>query len=398
MQLHDYQIKYLDGLAKNCIMTAEVGLGKTILSLEHYQRHNAGGRLVIVAPASKVKTGDWDREIERYLQEPPEYTVLSYEMFTKRYKDFIDERITLIADEGHMACNATTKRSKAVIKVGRVSRQWMILSATPLPNGWQSATTYAILTGLVRTYTEFQTQFVIRMTRPFPKILGYRNQETLEAWWGGISRPLKRTGSLRLPSENIAVQVPLPVNLKKVYNRAASDRIYGDELLDSPSKLFVTLRQIPNTARLDALHNILEGTDEHVVVFYNFNSERDGIHELLSKHFKDRVVYEQSGHASNLPAREEWTQLRPSVTLAQYQSASQAIELTYASVTVYLSPCTSYANYDQSKGRTRRNGQEKTTLFYHIAVEGSLDKHIWKILKQKRDFSAKMVEKVIDNS
>lgn len=399
MQLHDYQVKYLDGLAPNCIMTADVGLGKTILSLEHYKRHNPNGRLVVVAPASKVKTGDWEREIERYFANPPDYTVIGYEMFTKKWKELVDEDITIIVDEGHMACNAETKRAKAIITVARVAKQWIILSATPLPNGWRSATSYALLTGLTRTKTDFVRRFiVIDRSRGFPIILDYREEPLLEKWWASISKPLQRTGDLRLPSDNIPVEVPLPAGLKKDYKRAVKDRIYGDELLDNPSKVFVTLRQIPNPARIDALHNILEGTDEHVVVFYNFNSERDAIHELLSKHFKNRKVYEQSGKVSNLPERSEWDTLKQSVTLAQYQSASQAIELTYASVTVYLSPCTSYANYDQSKGRTRRNGQKKTTLFYHIAVEGTLDKHIWKILKKKRDFSVEMIEKILDKS
>lgn len=357
-------------------------------------------KLVVIAPASKVRTGDWQREIEHFFNsEPPRYEVLSYEMFTKKWKDLVDENTTLIIDESHMACNATTKRGKAVIMASRLAHQWIMLSATPLPNGWRSAETYAILTGLARNKTEFVNRFVITdRSRGFPLILGYREKELLDQWWATIAKPLVRTGALVLPSQSIAVHATMPPLLLKKYMKAQKTRIFEDEMLDSPSKLFVTLRQIPNPARVDALQSIVESTDEHIVVFYNFNSERDAMLAMLAKSFKERKIYEQSGHKSELPVREKWGKLKPSVTLVQYQSGSQAIELTYASVTVYLSPCTSFANYEQSKGRTRRNGQEKTTLFYHIAAEGSIDKHIWGIIKQKRDFSTAMLEKLLANN
>jgi len=208
---------------------------------------------------------------------------------------------------------------------------------------------------------------------------------------------------LKLPSENIPVYAQMPSRTHTTYRRALKERLYrssptdDDEFLDNPSKLFARLRQIPTLARIESLENILNDTDEHTVVFYNYNVEREAILELLAAKFKEREVYEQSGHASNLPPRDRWDKLKPSITLVQYQSGSAAIELTYASITVYLSPCTSYANYEQSKGRTRRNGQRKTTLFYHIAVKDTLDPHIWGLLKKKQSFSEHMFSEYIAN-
>lgn len=401
MQLFDYQTRYLEGLRKNVVMAAETGTGKTIMALEHARRHGVQ-RLLVVAPASKVRTGDWQRTIHEYFSfsspsvfthSGMDYEVLSYDMFTKRANEFIDERITIIVDEAHFIANATTKRAKAVLKVAQVAHQWILLSATPSPNGWRSSATYAILTGLSRNKTDFFSRFVITdRSRGFPLILGYREEDTLTKWWQYISRPLPRTGDLVLPYQNIAIEPPMPTKLAAVYKKAVQKRVYGEELLDNVSKLFVTLRQIPTPARVDALHSVLDGTDENVVVFYNFNSEREAILAMLDHSFKERPVYEQSGHNSHLPDKSEWDGLLSTVTLVQYQSGSQAIELTYASITCYFSPPTSYANYEQSRGRTARYGQTKTVLFYHIAVEGSLDKKIWGIIKQKKDFSAKLLE------
>jgi superfamily II DNA or RNA helicase len=401
VELYPYQVEYLESLPKNVIMAADTGLGKTIMALEHAKRHGIS-KLIVVAPASKVRTGDWEREIGNYLDDKVIYNVMSYEMFTKNallYSTMND--ITIIMDECHFICNATAKRSKAIIKVAKQAHQWIGLSATPLPNGWRSAETYAILTGLAKNKTEFVNRFeIIDRSKGFPLLLGYREKELLENWWKGIAKSLERTGDLKLPSRMIAIEEPMTPKLQKIYNKAVKERFIthddGEiELLDSPSKLFVKLRQLPNAIRIDALQSIVESTDEHIVVFYNFNSERDAMLEMLNKSFKGRKIYEQSGHKSELPVREKWGKLHSSITLVQYQSGSQAIELTYASITVYLSPCTSYANYEQSKGRTRRNGQEKVTLFYHIAVEGTLDRHIWKILSTKRDFSIDLMSKLL---
>lgn len=420
IELYDYQIKYLDNLPKNIIMAADVGLGKTIMALEHYKRHTGllpkGYKyvdetkierqrhrqpLVVIAPASKVRTGDWQREIENFFHgEAPEFEVISYEMFAKKWRDLVDESTTLIIDESHFICNATAKRSRAVITAASIAHQWIMLSATPLPNGWRSAESYAVLTGLSPNKTAFVRRFErIDRSRGWPLLLGYNEEELLDKWWANIAKPLPRTGDLVLPSSNIAIVPEMDKKTTKRYERAMKLRLLEvdgeDEMLDNSSKLFATLRQVPNPTRVDALESIVESTDEHIVVFYNFNSERELMLEMLKKSFKGRKLYEQSGHQSKLPPRDKWLSLKPSVTLVQYQSGSQAIELTYASVTVYLSPCTSYANYEQSKGRTRRNGQKKTTLFYHIAAEGSLDRHIWGLIKKKQDFSTKMFEKLL---
>lgn len=400
-KLYDYQTKYLENLPRNVIMAADVGLGKTIMAMEHAKRHDVK-KLVVIAPASKVRTGDWQREIEQFYGAMV-HEVISYEMFVKKWRELVDNDTTLIIDESHMACNATTKRGKTILLACRIVKQWIMLSATPLPNGWRSGETYAILTGLSRNKTDFVNRFqIIDRSRGFPLHLGYREEGVLDDWWAKIAKPLVRTGDLVLPSRNIGIEPPMPSRLASTYKRAMKDRLYRptkdaeEEMLDSPSKLFATLRQIPTPARVDALQSIVESTTEHIVVFYNFNVERDAVLAMLKKSFKERKVYEQSGHKSNLPPRDKWEKLKPSVTLVQYQSGAQAIELTYASITVYLSPCTSFANYEQSKGRTRRNGQKKTTLFYHIAAEGSLDRHIWGILKKKRDFSTAMFEKLLD--
>jgi hypothetical protein len=177
---------------------------------------------------------------------------------------------------------------------------------------------------------------------------------------------------------------------KAEYERMITTRVSPDgDLLDNPSKFFNALRQSLTPLRRDALQSILESTKEHIVIFYNYDAERDLIYSVLKGLDKDqkRVVWEQSGHLSNLPPRGVWDTMKPSVTLAQYQSASTAIELTYASVTIFLSPTYSYANFHQAKGRTHRPGQKKRTLFYMFSVDGTVDQDVWRALNKKKNFN-----------
>ena len=63
-ELYPYQEQYISKLPARGIVDAELGLGKSIMSLEYYKRHNNGEPLLIVAPASKARSGDWERECE----------------------------------------------------------------------------------------------------------------------------------------------------------------------------------------------------------------------------------------------------------------------------------------------------------------------------------------------
>ena len=396
VKLHKYQEKYISTLGKNCIMGADVGTGKTVMSLAHYKKHGLGRPLLILAPASKVKTQDWQREIERFLgvSQPDMWWVVSYDKFARNWQAYASiEKLCVIADECHFVCNSQTKRGKAVMRVAMLADQYIGLSATPLPNGWRSMENFAIMFGLSRNKTEYVRRFInIDRSRGFPIIMGYNEVGVMERFWQSISKKLDRDGVLELPDVvTIGERIKMPPKVHKEYVRMKNKRIAPDgELLDSPSKLFVRLRQSLTPLRRDVLKSIIESTDEHIVVFYNFDNERDMILSVLHSLEDKRVVYEQSGHKSMLPAREEWAAIKPSVTLAQYQSASTAIELTYASVTIFLSPTYSYSNFHQARGRTHRPGQKKRTVFYLLSVEGSVDQAVWKALKNKMDFSEKI--------
>ena len=76
-----------------------------------------------------------------------------------------------------------------------------------------------------------------------------------------------------------------------------------------------------------------------------------------------------------------------SVTLAHYKSGATGVEMQYANVTIYYSPTYSYAEYEQSKGRTHRNGQTKKCIYYRFYSVGTIEKKYMECIAQKKDFS-----------
>lgn len=390
-ELYPYQLEYISGLKKNVIMAAATGTGKGQMSLEHYRRFQFVSQdvpLLILAPASKVKTGDWEKELEMAGLADVPHKIVSYDKFARKSADYICSNFVLIADEVHFIKNPTSKRGRATIAAAKVAKQFIGLSATPLPNGWKDLMSYMIIWGDVRNKTEFSNHFMrIDRSRGFPLLLGYNDTQTMERFWREVAKPLER----HMNSQSLPIDIQLSKKKLADYDKARKTRIMPDgELLDSAPKLHARLRQMTAPDRTDALRAILDGTDEHAIIFYNYNVERDEILAVLAD-YKVKV-YEQSGHASKLPKRDTWDTMARSVTVAQYQSAATAIELQYASITIYFSPTYSYANFHQSMGRTRRIGQKKTPLFYLFRVQKTLDDDVWECLKGKKDFDDKIVK------
>lgn len=403
MQLYQFQHQYLRGLPSKYIFAADTGTGKTIMALAHYDQQAYLKPLLILAPASKVQTGDWQRELEQYFagRLQPEYEIYSYEKFSrnptpKQWKEKGDIGVwrswlqkypngfAVIADEVHKAKNPQSGVGKSVFQVAAASEFFVGLSATPLPNGWIDAANYFKMFGYVKNITEFKRTYCnIQTYKGFPEIVGYHHEGRLQGYWNRIAKPLSKDQALDLPPLTF-VPVALPSGVD--YLKILRERMYEGKFLDNSSALMHALRQSIIEPKVKWLDNFLEGASDNVVVFYNYTSERDAILEMIKKSHKGRQVFRQDGEKHEVPNKSEWEGLRRTITLAQYQSGSTGIELTYAATTVYFSPTYSYSNYEQSVGRTNRNGQTRKLTMYLLCAPTTLEKDIWAALRNKTDF------------
>jgi len=388
------------------MFAADTGTGKTYMALAHYDKHAYLKPLLILAPASKVNTGDWERELQEYFagRIVPEHEIYSYEKFSRVpsiaqftktgdrgvWRDWLQRHPTdfaVIADEVHKAKNPQSGVGKRLFEVTQMCSFFVGLSATPLPNGWIDAINYLKVFGFVKNKTDFYKRYVDTVNfKGFPEIRGYWHESELQRFWNRIAKPLSKQAALDLPP---VTYVPVTLPAGSEYIKVQKERLFGDKFLDNPSALMHALRQSIIEPKVAWLDNFLEGASDNVVVFYNYQSERDAILKMIKNKHKGRTIFRQDGEKHEIPSKPRWPDLQRTITLAQYQSGSTGIELTYAATTVYFSPTYSYSNYEQSIGRTNRNGQTNKMTLYLLCAPSTLERDVWAALREKRDFQEK---------
>lgn len=409
MKLYQYQEDYLAKLPASCIMAADLGTGKTLMSLAHWERQRQPSRkLLVVAPASKIRTGDWEEEAKRWFGEDsiihPHITYMSYESLrlmdkqTKRPRHWQftaarngGQTYDVIADECHSLKNPQSKQSKAILEIKQSSGLLIGLSGTPMPNGWIDFAGYSKLFGYTKGITDFKKNYCVYQDfKGFPELVRYVNVSQLEYQLSRCAFKLSREQAAELPSRKlIGVNIHMPAKTAKLYQtiRLTKKDPRTDELMDNSSRLLSVLRQSTTDARLDNLSSVVDDTSDNIIIFYNYISERNAILKLLEKTDKTILRYDGDQH-DTLPASD--AEIKNTILVAHYKSASTGLNLQWANVTVYFSPTYSYQEFEQSIGRTHRNGQTKKCLYYLFNVKTSVDKKVWDCLRDKRDFNDKL--------
>lgn len=409
MNLYNYQTDYIDRLPPSCIMAADLGTGKTLMSLAHWQRQATGRPLLVVAPASKIRTGDWQDEAYNWFGMPivamPDITYISYESLrlmdnkTKRPRwwKYTGARngglvYDVIADECHALKNPQSKQSKALYEIKASGGLFIGLSGTPMPNGWIDFAGYSKLFGYVKGITEFKNKYCVYQDyKGFPELVKHINIPIMEQQFSEIVFKLSRDKAKELPSRQLlGVHIKLSSKSAKLYNTCKITRKHPntEELLDNSPRLLSVLRQSTTEDRLDHLLSVIDDTSDNIVVFYNFISERKAILKALSKVKGKKILRYDGEKHDTLPASNE--ELQNTILVAHYKSASTGLNLQWANVTIYFSPTYSYQEFEQSVGRTHRQGQTKKCLYYLFSVKGTVDRDIWKCLREKRDFNEKL--------
>ena len=227
---------------------------------------------------------------------------------------------------------------------------------------------------------------------PFPiKIItGYRNVESLKSMLRNYGFYfLKTEDVLSLPEQTF---VNINVDSSTAYKRFRKHQIVevnGKTLVgDTTLTRMLHERQLCgkySEAKLQAFADLLESTDDRLVVFYNFNEELTKLEWIA----KDRPLSYINGSVKDLTAYENEDN---SVTFVQYQAGAMGINLQKANKIVYFTLPLSSELFEQSKKRTHRIGQEKSCFYYLMLCKDSIEEKILKALKQRRDYTNKLFE------
>lgn len=400
--LYEYQKDVLNKAKPNWLYALDTGTGKTILSIHHYLLHNNGEPLLIVAPPQKIAEGGWDRDIQTVVDHygvTIGYDLLSYGKIAKDWQQY--KGWFVIFDECHYVKNPTSQRGKAASFLTKHSSNFVLLSATPSSNGWGDTINYFIMFGMAKNKTQFEREYaefepMFLGNRRINKVSGWKFESELKQMYQSFSVKLAKEDCLDLPGMVIE---EISFKRSKEYMTIKKDRILvnGDETIvyDTYPKLSVGLRYYANQKdKLNYLEMLAEGTEENIIVFYNFKAEKEALIELAKK--LKKKVYEVSGQKSELPKREIWSGLKNSITIVQYQAGAAGIELQYANLVVFYTPTYSLQDYEQSLGRAYRNGQTKKVTVYHFVTKGSIEEAIYASLKNKKDFTDELFVRYLE--
>lgn len=408
MQLYPHQINALKQ-TENFNRVAyylDMGLGKTFVGSEKLKQLNTPYNLLV---CQKSKIDDWYEHFKtHYDYEPiifdkqksiPKNSVLiiNYDLVWRRpeikgLKDF-----TLMLDESQYIKNESASRSKFILKIN--PENVILLSGTPTGGKYEELWSQLKLLGWNISRELFWRQFIDFEYREYdenyvPIIKGYKNVDRLK-------QKLHEYGAVFMKSDEVfdlpeQIDTVIKINNTKEYMKFKNDRVVtvdnvtlvGDTTL---TKLLYLreLASIYNPNKAEALRELLESTNDRVIVFYNFKAE----FELMKNMCKelDRPISKINGEGTDLS---NYDNQNNSITLVQYQAGSSGVNLQKANKVVYYSLPLSSELYEQSRKRIHRIGQDRTCWYYQLLVTNSVEYNIMKTLKQRKDFTDELFKRM----
>lgn len=392
--LYPSQQKIVDQAKPNWMYALGTSSGKSLIALTHWKQYSKGEPILIVQPPAKLKSGEWAEEVKKFSEYHGieiEFEQLSIGMLAKKWKAY--KGYFLILDEAHLCKNPTSQRGKAAISLTKQSTNFVLLTATP-GGTYEDLIAYMMMFGHYKNKTHYMREHAVYGdlhlgSRTVKVVQDWRNTSVIDKKFDSFA--------IKLPTEYF---VDLPksterfVEFKKspIYNKAKKERVIDVEneevILDTPMKLMSTLRYLTNQKdKLAYVKEFLENTDENTVIFYNFKRERLDLIEICNQ--LDKKTYEVNGQNFELPPMDERL-AADTVAICQYQSASEAINLSHASQVIYMTPTYSYLNYKQSLGRCVRHKGKPHVMIHKFKTKGSVEADVWKALENKEDFDEKL--------
>lgn len=395
--LYDYQIDAINNLQTGSILCGGVGSGKSLTSIGYYYLRNGGHisflrgegyvemdnpkDLYIITTARKRDTCEWEKELAHFLLSKHEdlnpysnkIVIDSWNNIGK-YADV--KNAFFIFDEQRVVGSGAWVKS--FLKIAK-SNEWILLSATP-GDTWSDYIPVFLANGFYRNKTEFVREHIIysRYTK-FPKIDRYVNTGRLIRLRNRILVDMdfkRQTDSIH---EDVYVSYDIPQY--KDIMRTRWDP-WVEQPIANAAGLCYALRKVVNSAESRQVA-LLELAEKHprIIVFYNFNYERD---ILLNLYYGEDVqIAEWNGHKHQpVPDGKKW------VYLVQYTSGCEGWNCILTDTIVFYSQNYSYKVMEQASGRIDRlNTPFKTLYYYHLKSRSGIDLAISKALSKKKKFN-----------
>lgn len=400
-----------------------MGLGKTFTGAEKMMQLGAKVNLVI---CQKSKIRDWIEHFFKYYIDKMKCDesgawcydltsntgmdmflhsrykirigIINYELAFRRPELAKLEDFTLMLDESSLIQNENSKRSKFILKKLHPANI-VLLSGTPTGGKYERLWSQLSLLGWKISKKMFYDQYVryhYEDNEGFPLMIidGYKNEERLK-------KKMRQYGCNFLKTEEVfdlpeqihnAIKVPTTKEYRK-FRKDCIITIDDVELVgDTTLTKMLYERQLCgqyNDAKLEAFRDLVESTNDRLIVFYNFKEE---LQHLLTIAWKYRGIGHLStvnGDKKNLEGYELYND---SITFIQYQAGAMGLNLQKANKIVYFTPPLSSELFEQSKKRIHRIGQQKPCFYYYLTCKGSIEEKIYKTLAIRRNYTEALFE------
>lgn len=382
----------------------DMGLGKTFVASEKAEEFKER-IILIVCQKSKIK--DWQSHYKKFYShynlviykkevceiKPNTVMIINYDSIWRRNKLKLIKDFTLILDESSYIKNEKSKRTKFILSMKPTNV--ILLSGTPTGGKYEELYSQIKLLGWKISKKEYWDRYInyrMEVTGGFryPKVIGYKNIDELK-------KNMRAAGAVFMKTEDVItlpdiIENEVRINNIPQYKVFAKERlveILGTELVgDTSLTKMLYLRQLAgmyNKHKYNKLKELLESTEDRIIIFYNFEHEINKFIEICSD--LNKPVSMINGKMRDLNNYEKYSN---SITFIQYQAGAMGLNLQKSNKIIYFSLPLSSELFEQSKKRIHRMGQNKTCFYYYLITEKSIEEKIFKVLKQRKDYTEKL--------
>lgn len=373
-KLYSHQEEALRLLHGGQVLVGGVGSGKSRVGASWALSQAGPEKIIVITTARKRDSFEWEGEFAALGTDFEKVTIDSWNRIGN-YRDLCDH--TFIFDEQRVVGSGTWVKS--FLKIAKHNK-WILLSATP-GDTWLDYVPLFIANGFYKNRTAFSEQHIVwdRFAK-YPKVKRFVNTGVLEARRRKIIVPMPAERHTRRNRKDIWVSFD-----RDQYDLIVKKRVdpWTKAPIRNAAGVCYALRRCVNSSgdRLGRLRNIVKKRSK-VIVFYNFNYERD---ELLT--LRDEfTVAEWNGHAHEpISKTESW------VYLVQYTAGAEGWNCIETDTVVFYSLNYSYKVLEQAEGRIDRINTPYTDLwYYYFKSESGIDSAISKAVAKKATFNERI--------
>lgn len=409
MKLYPHQTEALNLIKdKNrCAVYYDMGLGKTYIGSEKANEYP--NKILIVCQKSKIS--DWIKHYkDNYSISIFDLTkqtqlkefilvvgkcvgIINYDLIWRRNELLKLHDFTLLLDESSLITNQTANRSKFILKMQPTNV--ILLSGTPTAGKYEKLWSQLRLLGwnidedtFWKSYVDYE--WVDRDGYWDKKVNGYKNVDHLKKRLFKFGAIFKKTNEvIDLPDQiEQIIYIDKSAEYKKFvkhhYLMINDKELIGDTVLTKILYERQLCGQYSND-KLKAFQDLMESTEDRMIVFYNFTDELNAL-----KHISDALERNSSivnGQHKDLYAYEH---KNDSVTFVQYQAGAFGLNLQKANKVIYYSLPLGIGSCDlweQSKKRIHRIGQDRSCFYYYLIVDDSIETWNLELLKTGKELT-----------